>query len=111
MIKPALTAEEWLTGYESGDLEIQLRNGGRVGVTVKAYPLGGTTGDPRDLSALAALCLHGQHFGFTQEDVVNHREAATACVALGQTIGPGSIHNWHASMADRIEALLPPEEK
>ena len=110
-IKPALTAEEWEMGYASNDVRIELRSGGRVGVTVHAYPLGGGLGYPRDLPALAAFCLHNQPFGFTREDAINHREGAKACVLQWQTIGPGSLHDWHESMADRIEALLPPEEK
>jgi hypothetical protein len=48
---------------------------------------------------LAALCLHRQPFGFTQEDVMMLEDLA---VALPDTY---SI----ASLADRIAALLPPE--
>jgi hypothetical protein len=99
-IKPALTAEEWASFL--GDL-----------VTPVGWLEGGCywsrgKGDGHD--GAAAMLLHGQPFGFTREDVVNHREAAQACVARWQTIGPGSLHDWHRSMADRIEALLPTEE-
>ena len=116
-IKPALTAEEWeFMKYEYDDSTEVLGGGwcerehGRANEAVFLlegglfYRAGATHG-------VAAYLLHGQPFGFTREDVVNHREAAAACVTRGQTIGPGSLHDWHASMADRIEALLPPEEK
>lgn len=50
----------------------------------------------KNLHALAALCLHGQPFGFTWEDVRVLRE---------------QFHvNLLQDLADRIAALLPPEE-
>ena len=53
--------------------------------------------------ALAALCLHGQPFGFTREDLKGLRR-------LMQREGP-RIHLYGSvtTLADRIEALLPPE--
>ncbi len=106
-IKPALTAEEWEMGYASKDLRIELRSGGRVGVTAHAYPLGGGLGDPRDLPALAALCLHGQPFGFTREDVIVLRAMQDRINFEALDRGIPSVKD----LADRIEALLPPEEK
>jgi hypothetical protein len=58
--------------------------------------------------ALAALCLHGQPFGFTREDV-----------KLCRLVIPWIYQRWDESvrpemdalesLASRIEALLPPE--
>jgi hypothetical protein len=83
-IKPALTGEEW----ESVKSDI-----------VPETALGG--------HALAAMALHGQPFGFTHDDVLTLRLAADThdndldwkerCFKLRDT-------------ADRIEALLPPED-
>lgn len=123
-MKPALTAEEWDSGYESKDLTVSLRSNNRLGVSAHSYPLGGTLGDPRDIHALAALCLHGQPFGFTREDVVRHRNVAESIRMSLELQGPAATWDfpreeidskarhaaWHDSMADRIEALLPPEE-
>lgn len=53
--------------------------------------------------ALAALCLHEQPFGFTQQDVAMLRQEA-------DDEWPAS-HEMHAALtnlADRIAALLPP---
>ncbi|MSP63224.1 MAG: hypothetical protein EXR72_23365 [Myxococcales bacterium] len=53
----------------------------------------------------AALCLYGQPFGFTWEDVDGLR-------ALAESLG-GTIHNPESvaplrDLADRIAAMLPP---
>ena len=62
--------------------------------------------DVRDSQKLAALSLHGQPYGFTWQDVDMLRQAA------GMNGGDGSLPNPSAerftSLADRIEALLPP---
>ena len=67
-----------------------------------------------ELAAHLLNSLHGsiggEPCGFVYEDVVMHREAAHICIIAGQTIGPGSLHDWHISMANRIEELLPPED-
>lgn len=52
--------------------------------------------------ALAALALHGQIFGFTREDVQILRTIELEYIQGG----PFSL----TSMADRIEALLPPAD-
>ena len=99
-IKPALTAEEWRTGmFSSRGIQVE-------------FPLyiDGVY-QPENAPKLVALLMYEQPFGFTREDATQHRESAQACFTSGQTIGPGSMHDWHESMADRIEALLPPEEK
>ena len=56
---------------------------------------------------LAALCLHGQPNGFTREDAENHRSCAGF---LSKAAAYRVLAEWHHSMADRIEALLPPED-
>ena len=58
-----------------------------------------------NLFALSALCLHDQPFGFTREDV----EVLTDAVGSVYSSMEGSAKLL--SLADRIEALLPPEEK
>jgi hypothetical protein len=46
---------------------------------------------------------------FTREDVETLRETAHQMAREGQTLGPGSLPDWLNDLADRIEALLPPE--
>lgn len=80
-IKPALTAEQWSKKL-AGNTE----------------PLGAITEH-----GVAALCLYGQPFGFTREDV--H--------VLGLVVGAAKEADSEygqvlQSLADRIEALLPP---
>ena len=81
MIEPALTAEEWA--------EWMVRSGGLADSDARAYPL-------------TAVSLYGQPFGFTRGDVVSLR-------MLAEAIDPGSPPAYLANLADRIEALLPPE--
>ena len=90
-MKPALTREEW---------EVE-----------QSFPL--SPGDwveyfydtPEDLHALAARCLHNQSFGFHREDVANIRDAL-----IFKYREPDDERNEQLeSLADRIEALLPPE--
>ena len=126
-IKPALTPEEWtnkyLNRYDVDSVEGTFPDGSKsergwtvsdtmgqifIGVSERGPPcmigLVSTVHHP-----LAAFCLHGQPFGFTREDAACHRGYASALRKEG---GPTSaIESWHASMADRIEALLPPDEE
>lgn len=92
LLKPALTAEEWVHAD------------GKIGVTPE---LGENMFAHGHNHALAALCLHGQDFGFTMEDVVVLRGAQSAlnfeCLDRG--------FDRPCTLADRIEALLPPETK
>jgi len=95
-IKAALTPEEWATEIrcaaapDFGEWEVGIAN-------VAAYET------QRPLHAIAAACLHNQPFGFTREDV---RWLRGILKATGDTEGRG----WYMadSIADRIEALLPP---
>jgi hypothetical protein len=68
---------------------------------------------PEGRHGLAARCLHGQPFGFTREDVVRCRRAAHAAEGRHDQSGEWADYEdmeaW-ASLADRIEALLPPED-
>jgi hypothetical protein len=106
-IKPALTSEEWehfefATGERPGDTLF-----GYINPDTRALHLG-WNGDGmkpvKNSAPLAALALYGQPFGFTREDVTKLR------AVLESLIGYPS-HEWDTieSVADRIEALLPPE--
>ena len=113
-IKPALTAEEWIEGFDAGHgFDFPGATFERDGQMVEIKPHGEeenpgrwiTLTLPVDGARVAALCLHEQPFGFTQEDVDGLR-------IMMQREGP-RIHMYGsvATLADRIEALLPPEEK
>jgi hypothetical protein len=106
-LEPALSAEQWARGGVIG-------NGFRSwAVNEGCIAFEGISGRPpnelpylvdtRECHALAALCLHGRPFGFTHEDVRELREALEMNHA--GILGPRT-----ASLADRIEALLPPKE-
>jgi len=97
MIKPALTREEWeraLRGmwFPDDDILYSDHDGQRIAL---------------DHHAEAALRLHGQEYGFTREDVELLRDIE------------GDLNHMHwgtrevkvMRLADRIEALLPPEEE
>ncbi len=86
MIEPAMTPEEWLELY---------RAPGPDTVAGLAFAKG-----PH---SCAAWCLHGQPFGFTRADVRELRRTS------GWEVGEVARDRLH-SLADRIEALLPPEE-
>ena len=106
-MEPALSAEDWAEWYasDSDDGTIQeswhhsspLRAAGQV-----------TTGTEQ---AVAALCLHGQPFGFTREDVeLLHQAAGDAeSEARPYPDGCAEARAPFDNLADRIEALLPPE--
>lgn len=109
-MKPALTREEWEraieqiahdedfiagVGHRLGDAE--LRSSRRQELAAYFLESGFPRG-PEALHAAAALCLHGQPFGFTWEDVATLRSMSAR-----------DILDAYDSIADRIEALLPPE--
>jgi hypothetical protein len=98
-IKPALTPEEWAKGeYRPKDRPTMcLRDGGVRWPDWNGESLAGVGGE--SAHAMAALCLYGQPFGFTRSDVEAIRR-------------PHWPANWDRidDLADRIEALLPPEE-
>lgn len=79
--------------------------------------------DAESRKTLAIRSLHRQPFGFTREDVAWHRGSATLLEAslrihrLSTVPGGDGVRiieaerDWHSSMADRIEALFPPEDE
>jgi hypothetical protein len=74
-------------------------------ITEHQYPRYGVIDTPEQRHALAALALHGQPFGFTQEDVIrlhglaHHMQAET---------GDRPYTDKIQDLAHRIAALLPP---
>lgn len=113
-IKPALTEKEWV------ELRLEIKHPHGVLALIPYIadmPPGGI------MHKVGAACLHKQPFGFTREDVARHRDKAVGLQAslslhrLGPVPGGNGVavieaeRDWHESMADRIEALLPPEEK
>jgi hypothetical protein len=70
------------------------------------------------LHTMAAMCLYGQEFGFTQDRLIDLKEIREACgnmiVHFSDGMNSDAVSrwtiffdtlNWHI---DRIEALLPP---
>ena len=127
MNEPALTAEEWGEfgwdledhpqerqsepyGWKDGETAAVWANASRSILylddgceTVRVKGSGQRHG-------LAALCLHNQPFGFTREDVRYLR----ACADIVGEVQGGHYHTEEGELhriADRIEALLPPEDK
>lgn len=112
-IKPALTPQQWadLNGscyfvgssefvYEDGELE--------DGISISAATV--HVDLPKDdRHGIAALCLHGQPFGFTREDVRRLREYPDLYGGLQRTCVEAEWQQFVDSLADRTEALLPPE--
>ena len=105
-IQPALTAEEWANGCTEKGYTFT-----RVGVDVWFGPPSNT--DPlvlvQNLHAMAVVYLLDQPFGFTREDVEELRgrgDEADVGMDPRKELGWGKLH----SLADRIEALLPPEK-
>ena len=110
-MNPALTPEEWAE-IRTGDLPRVVWAGGPTDIELLTdghgeYPNTYTITQSRR-QAVAALCLHEQEFGFTRDMPQTLRTAAEKLRVL--TDAP----HWHWTdlnrMADRIEALLPPEE-
>lgn len=108
-IKPALTAEEWAAGEAyrrtgeskySGDQWVSLLHDGQAAISTGYSDIRVT---PKAFHVLAALCLHGQPFGFTREDVEMLRKEANRW-------SHGDAGAAVETLADRIEALLPPED-
>lgn len=90
-IKPALTAEEWARAADGWFYHDE------------GVGLCGRGGRFASEHGVAALMLHGQPFGFTRQDVEALRYYATQLghEPLGQLF----------TLANRIEALLPPLEE
>jgi hypothetical protein len=112
-VAPALTPEEWARmgggGKPKPNDEVFVE-----GDNICVVSDSGRVSAGYDRHALAALCLHGQPFGFTWEDV-------DLLVQLGGYEAPGFSPHYEdgrllphpavKSLADRIAALLPPREQ
>lgn len=110
-LRPALTPEQWkefepvvhLVGTEPwaavvlGNHSV-FRDAEKFAILGDSREDGGAVSDA-NRHAIAAFCLHGQPFGFTQKDVVWLRRLHED---TGWALG--------ASLADRIAALLPPQQ-
>lgn len=119
MIKPALSNEEWAAfdnAHGERDVPHMIH-----GMMCERGDLTPTHGDPekeaafmgRYVHAVSAVYLARQPFGFTRLDVDRHREQeGTRRVQMVSDPNYRQAHeelaDWHRSMADRIEALLPP---
>lgn len=90
-IAAALTPEEWARYQSYGDLTLPLNTA-----------IGCLKGGELTRHGLAAVCLHEQPFGFTQDDV-DTLERLSWEMARGDG-------NALASISERIAALLPPEQ-
>lgn len=116
-IKPALSPEEWGEAQDDD----YLKDDAEYGQPLVGIGIGYTTGylrtgmlhNPFTPHALAALCLHGQTFGFTWADVDLLKSAEDE--ALGWAEIEGAWEREHteeamafALLAKRIAALLPP---
>jgi len=103
-MRPALTKHEW----EAGEYTEHEDTEGSVGFSIalphrptlwwNTSPLGW-----RRTHALAALCLHGQPFGFRHEDVL-------LCRGNLYHVETPEFYGALYDLADRIAALLPPGE-
>lgn len=133
-IRPALTPEQWRDEHWYGAstplsvegwvgnyperLSIYLMDEGRCCECPDPCPCPTDAGHeltPGERHATAALCLYGQPFGFTREDVeaLSHFGTASLAVAEPHPRDPTRPFWERAkridSIAARIEALLPPE--
>ncbi|MCK5316316.1 MAG: hypothetical protein KAJ55_00300 [Anaerolineales bacterium] len=115
MIKPALTPEEWGPGpgYTGPRVDVLDRAEAWIEYADVWYHSDEGEETIENRHGVAALCLHEQEFGFTPEDVENHRHLATTLrrrATQDKLARPTmlAIADWHDSMSARIEALLPP---
>ncbi|MGE0161357.1 MAG: hypothetical protein AB7T31_18325 [Gemmatimonadales bacterium] len=108
-VKSALTPEEWAPVLRNDLHRVELaREIMRCTLANERCPV---PAEGEVTHALAALCLHGQPFGFTREDVRLLRQSARderAGVTADNRPHP-DVATAYDSLADRIEALLPPE--
>lgn len=107
-MKPALTAEEWAKRCVHDSTDKTISADTTETDCLWLHDEERMTGIAIDrLHALAALCLHNQPFGFTREDVEMLRKIAewTPGYSWSDVDSKYSVQ----SLANRIEALLPPE--
>lgn len=114
-VKPALTREEW--EIETHDWETGLPPLPRMVTeySVELLIAGRKTTPEERNHAMAAMCLHGQSFGFSWEDVdVLRHEATYLHEAANRGAKYPVVSEYGAdleSLADRIACLLPPREQ
>lgn len=120
-LKPALTPDEWrVVQFSRGVLLPLSFADGYRDVDLEAI-------DANSRHRIAALCLYGQPFGFTREDVEELRQMAevfravtvsppprfdTGTATTAAQVGDFLLRRRVVvfdSLADRIAALLPPE--
>lgn len=110
MTKPALTVEEW-ANLQTADGWIDSIDGDLIWNRGDEWHQANLA-DGRH--GLAALALHGQEFGFTwaDEDLLRSLANVKTCGAVGDGVTDDTPAFQRAatvaSLADRIEALLPP---
>lgn len=109
-IEPALTPDQWGKLMLDADAWVGHDDDPEPG----AIFIAGDWKSPEERHAIAALCLHGQPFGVTREDVEMLRAAEeTAKTALDRFVNAytaaTALPNRLADLRARIEALLPPE--
>lgn len=121
-IKPVLTPEWWAEtlehlshgfGEHPSERDAEVRFLVAYAIVRWLEPMRLVT--PADLLATAALALYGQPFGFRRDDVVWLRDAANE-IRIGRYAmrgfyeEPTPMEKLLHSIADRIAALLPPEQ-
>lgn len=131
MVNAAMTPEEWQAMVvKRGEYAYAaITSEGLMIVSAAGGPAYHDTAAvlPEVYHSVAALCLHGQPFGFTWEDARKHYVEGVraegerhAMMMMTQVRAPDDGFlarlravedrmKWHKSMADRIAALLPPE--
>jgi hypothetical protein len=104
MVSPALSPAEWSGVLTQKDGLSQMRQQ--------------FAGLPFSTHAIAALLLHEEPFGFTQQDVQDEREVSEYCAVMaaknreaGDTATAAKFEmlgGRHRERAEKIAALLPP---
>ena len=122
-LKPALTPEEWASreftdenNHMWDETDVTKSSDGMVALRGRDdYYSPGFTAYLERTHALAALCLHEQPFGFTRKDVrflddLSPHELGCALDGDRPCDCDAVTHQRHITdLANRIDALLPPE--
>ena len=98
-VQPALTPEEWREDVPATRDTMTIVHGDVYFAGLRVHHT--------DRHGLAAICLYGQPFGFTREDVQMLR---FLCDKAPYDEEDARLERALLSLADRIEALLPPED-
>ena len=110
-IESALTREEWMRNkFYDDPADPHTSVHGPSSACGSVYLMHNSWDNTADFSiervqALAAMCLYGQDYGFTWEDVDEIRLEARTAGYMGLYAAA-----FMEDLADRIEALLPPRE-